>query len=150
MWFTCYDPCHLWTPRGRTCCCCRTLPDRQIHMRECLARTFMGLKAHRWMLKPPAKGKKRLKTCTGTKKDVAFGGTLTDLDLGDLVLPTWTLALEGPGRHHGYPRCHPELVFSSWTTFMRHWHMWVGFQAFGGPMFHLPCPMFHTWGSTSP
>jgi hypothetical protein len=27
-----------------------------------------------------AKGKKRLKTCTGRKKGVAFGGTLADLD----------------------------------------------------------------------
>jgi hypothetical protein len=48
----------------------------------------------------PARGKKRLKTCTGKKKDVAFGGTLIDLDPGDLALPTWTLALEGPKRHH--------------------------------------------------
>jgi hypothetical protein len=92
----------------------------------------------------PTKGHEGLKTCTRRKKDVAFGGTLVDLDPGDLAPPTWTLALEGPGRHHGYPRRHPELGFSSWTTFMRHWHMWAGFQAFGGPTFHLPCPTFHT------
>jgi hypothetical protein len=55
-----------------------------------------------------------------------------------------TLALEGPGHYHGYPRHHPELGFSSWTTFMRHWHMWAGFQSFGGPTFHPPCPTFHT------
>jgi hypothetical protein len=59
----------------------------------------------------PAKGKKRLKTCTRRKKDVAFGGTLEDLDLGDLALSTWTLALEGPRRHHDSPRLHPELGF---------------------------------------
>jgi hypothetical protein len=99
----------------------------------------------------PAKGHDRdRKTCTGRKKDVAFGGTLANLDLGGLAPPTWTLALEGPGRNHGYPRRHPELVLSSWTASMRHCHMWAGFQAFGGPTFHLPCPMFHTWGSTSP
>jgi hypothetical protein len=44
-------------------------------------------------------GKKRLKTCTGRKKDVAFEGTLADLDPGDLSFPTWTLAFEGPRRH---------------------------------------------------
>jgi hypothetical protein len=62
----------------------------------------------------PARGKKKLKTCTGRKKDVAFGGTLADLDPGDLALPTWTLALEGPGRHHDSPRRHPELGFHFW------------------------------------
>jgi hypothetical protein len=44
----------------------------------------------------PARGKKRLKTCIWRKKGVAFGGTLADLDLGDLAFPTWMLALEGP------------------------------------------------------
>jgi hypothetical protein len=47
----------------------------------------------------PARGKKRLKTCTGRNKDVTFGGTLTDLDPGDPTFPTWTLALAGPRRH---------------------------------------------------
>jgi len=55
----------------------------------------------------PAMGKKKMKICTGTKKDVAFGGTLTDLDLGDLGLPTWILSLEGLRRHHDSPKCHP-------------------------------------------
>jgi hypothetical protein len=58
-----------------------------------------------------ARGKKKLKTCTGRKKDVAFGGTLADLVLGDLALPTWTLALEGLGRYHDSPRRHLELGF---------------------------------------
>ena len=49
----------------------------------------------------------------GRKKDVAFGGTLEDLDLVYISPPTWMLALEGPERHHGYPRRHPELVLSS-------------------------------------
>jgi hypothetical protein len=62
----------------------------------------------------PALGKKRLKTCTGRKKDVAFGGTLADLDSGDLALPTWTLALEGHGCHHHSAICHPELEFHFW------------------------------------
>jgi hypothetical protein len=30
----------------------------------------------------PARGKKKLKICTGKKKDVAFGGALADLDPG--------------------------------------------------------------------
>jgi hypothetical protein len=54
-----------------------------------------------------------LKTCTGRKKGIAFGGTLADLDPGDLCLRTWTLAIEGLGCHHDIPRCHPELGFSS-------------------------------------
>jgi hypothetical protein len=54
--------------------------------------------------KTPARGKKRLNICTGRKKDVSFGGTLTDLDPGDLALPTWKLALEGPRRHHDSPK----------------------------------------------
>ena len=36
----------------------------------------------------PARDKKKLKICTGKKKDVAFGGTLVDLDPGDRALPT--------------------------------------------------------------
>jgi hypothetical protein len=39
------------------------------------------------MLKPQPRGMKGLKTCTGRKKDVAFGGTLADLDPGDLLFP---------------------------------------------------------------
>jgi hypothetical protein len=62
----------------------------------------------------PARGKKKLKICTGKKKDVAFGGTLADLDPGGPCSSTWTLALEGPGRHHHDPRRHPELGFSFW------------------------------------
>jgi hypothetical protein len=60
-----------------------------------------------------ARGKKKLKICTG-KKDVAFGGTLTDLDPGGPCSSTWTLTFEGPGRHHHDPRRHPELGFSFW------------------------------------
>jgi hypothetical protein len=41
-------------------------------------------------VKIPTRGKKKLKTCIGRKKDVAFGGTLRDLDPGDLALLTWT------------------------------------------------------------
>jgi hypothetical protein len=52
-----------------------------------------------------------LNTCTERKKDVAFGGTLEDLDPGDISLPTWMLSLEGPGCHHHNPRHHPELGF---------------------------------------
>jgi hypothetical protein len=63
----------------------------------------------------PTKGKKRLKTCTGRKKDVAFGGTLVDLDPWDLALSTWKLALEGCRRHHDSPICHPELGFHLWS-----------------------------------
>jgi hypothetical protein len=63
----------------------------------------------------PTTGKKKLKNCTGRKKDVAFGGTLADLDLGDLTLSTWTLGLESPGHHHHSPRCHPELGFHFWS-----------------------------------
>jgi hypothetical protein len=44
----------------------------------------------------PARGKKKLKTCTGKKKDVSFGGTLADLDPGGPFSSTWTLSLEGP------------------------------------------------------
>jgi hypothetical protein len=63
-----------------------------------------------------ARGKKKLKTCTRRKKDVAFGGTLADLDPRDLALPTWMLSLEGLGHHHHIPRHHPELGFH----FLRH------------------------------
>jgi hypothetical protein len=65
-----------------------------------------------------ARGNKRLKTGTGRKKDVSFGGTLVYLDPRNLSLPTWTLALEGPGRHHDSPRHHPELGFSSLGEFV--------------------------------
>jgi hypothetical protein len=58
-----------------------------------------------------ARGNKRLKTCTERKKGVSFGGILPDLDLGDLSFPTWTLSLEGPGRHHDIPRRHSEVGF---------------------------------------
>jgi hypothetical protein len=34
------------------------------------------------------RGKKKLKTCIGRKKDVAFGGTLSNLDTRNLALPT--------------------------------------------------------------
>jgi hypothetical protein len=61
-----------------------------------------------------ARGKKRLKTCTGRKKDVAFGGTLEDLDPRDLSLTTSMLSLEGIGRHHGSSRRHPKLGFHLW------------------------------------
>ena len=61
--------------------------------------------------KTPTRGTKRLKTCTGRKKDVAFGGTQAELDPWDLAFLTWTLALEGLGRHHDSPRRHPELGF---------------------------------------
>jgi hypothetical protein len=61
-----------------------------------------------------ARAKKKLKICTGKKKDVAFGGTLADLDPGGPCSSTWKLALEGPGHHHHDPRCHPELGFSFW------------------------------------
>ena len=70
--------------------------------------------------KTPTRDNKKLKTCTGRNKDVVFGGTLAYLDPRDFSLPTWTLALEGPGCHHGYLRRHPKLFLSSWTTFMRH------------------------------
>jgi hypothetical protein len=42
----------------------------------------------------PTRGKKKLKICTGKKKDVSFGGTLTYLDLGGSCSSTWTLALD--------------------------------------------------------
>jgi hypothetical protein len=42
----------------------------------------------------PAKGKKKLNICIVKKKDVAFGGTLADLDLGGPCSSTWTLALD--------------------------------------------------------
>jgi hypothetical protein len=61
-----------------------------------------------------ARDKKRLKTWTGRNKDVAFGGTLADLDPGDLSLATWMLALEGPRHHHDSPRHHLELWFHIW------------------------------------
>jgi hypothetical protein len=45
----------------------------------------------------PTRGERqRLKTCTKRRKDVAFGGTLADLDPGFHVPPTWTLSLEDP------------------------------------------------------
>jgi hypothetical protein len=51
-------------------------------------------------------GKNKLKTCTRKKKDVAFGGTLAYLDPKGPFSSTWTLAVEGPGRHHHRPRFH--------------------------------------------
>ena len=42
----------------------------------------------------PARGKKKLKICIGKKKDVAFEGTLVDLDPGGPCSSTWTLALD--------------------------------------------------------
>jgi hypothetical protein len=66
----------------------------------------------------PSKGNKRLKTCTGRKNDVSFGGTLEDLDPGELSLPTWKLSLEGPGHHHDRPIHHPELRVSSLEAFV--------------------------------
>jgi hypothetical protein len=41
----------------------------------------------------PARGRKKLKICTG-KKDVAFGGTLADLDPGGSCSSTSMLALD--------------------------------------------------------
>jgi hypothetical protein len=35
-----------------------------------------------------ARGKNKLKTSTERKKEVAFGGTLADLDPGEISLPT--------------------------------------------------------------
>jgi hypothetical protein len=37
-------------------------------------------------VEPQTRGKKKLKTCTERNKDISFGGTLADLDLGDLIL----------------------------------------------------------------
>ena len=62
----------------------------------------------------PAMGKNKLKICKGKKKDVSFGGTLVDLDLGGPFSSTWKLALEGLGRHHNDPSHHPELGFLFW------------------------------------
>jgi hypothetical protein len=59
----------------------------------------------------PARGKKKLNTCTGRKKDVTFGCTLVDLDSRDLALSTWMLSLEDPEHHHDSPRRHPKLGF---------------------------------------
>jgi hypothetical protein len=72
------------------------------------------------------------------KEGIAFGGTLEDLDPGDLSPPTWMLSLE-----------RLDVIMDTLDVIHRTFlvildgiyealaHVGI-FQAFGGPTFHLP------------
>jgi hypothetical protein len=87
----------------------------------------------------------RWKVSAKKKKDVAFGGTLVDLDPGDCALSTWTLSFGGLGRHLSIPRHHLLSRVVTLGGILRLWAR-VG-KDFGlwRPNVSLPMPNVSSW-----
>ena len=116
----CYDPCDWWAHEGRSFWCAGPYStDRYhlgpVHMGRWSIRTSMGMKSPSGGCWDPIRG--QIQDRDGSRafhqrrRGRSTKGTLSELDLGGMILSQWNIGLGRPRTSPPWPWCHP----ISWT-----------------------------------